>query len=96
MKKISNVCDGNDATGLMPPPTADSFLSRASSRNNVDEIGIESTQDILQAQVDSKIPVSPKLEVVCANNEVSVKIDNVQGNLETVYEDKDAPENGVV
>ena len=77
MKKISNVCDGNDATGLMPPPTADSFLSRASSRNNVDEIGIESTQHILQAQVDSKIPRSPKLEVVCATtngNGVSVKI----------------------
>ena len=82
----------------MPPPTADSILSRASSRNNVDEIGIESTQKILQAQVDSKIPVSPKkLEVISAtNNGVSVKVDSVQGNLETVYEDKDTPENGEV
>ena len=44
----------------MPPPTLDSILSRASSRNNVDEIGIESTKDILQAQVDSRIPVSPR------------------------------------
>ena len=41
---------------------------------------------------------SPNLEVRNAAiiNGVSVKVDNVQGNLETVYEDKDAPENGEV
>ena len=54
--------DNIEATGLMPAPTAESILSRASSRNNVDEVGIETTQqDILQAQADLKLPPpSPK------------------------------------
>ena len=96
------------ATGLMPAPTAESILSRASSRNNVDEIGIETTQqNILQAQADLKLPPPSPKKVNCnlknssncsstTNGNSSVKFDSVPAiNLETVYEDKDTAENDV-
>ena len=79
----------NDATGLLPPPTADSVLSRASSRNNVNESNNQ--QDLLQAQADQKIPPPQQLpQKMCTiSNGNEVKVDNVPcGNLETVYEDK--------
>ena len=92
--------DNIEATGLMPAPTAESILSRASSRNNVDEIGIETTQqDILQAQADLKLPPPSPKKVNCnttTNGSSSVKFDSVPAiNLETVYEDKDTAENDV-
>ena len=106
-KKTSNgvmdksFVDNIEATGLMPAPTAESILSRASSRNNVDEIGIETTQqDILQAQADLKLPPPSPKKVNCNSNTTngssSVKFDSVPAiNLETVYEDKDTAENDV-
>ena len=85
--------DNDGCTGLIPPPTADSVLSRASSRNNVNEFE-SNQQELLQAQADQKIhPASHSPTNVCtgtltiSNN--AVKVDNVScGNLETVYEDK--------
>ena len=86
--------DNDGCTGLIPPPTADSILSRASSRNNVNEFE-SNQQELLQAQADQKIHPAPphSPQNVCtgtltiSNN--AVKVDNVPcGNLETVYEDK--------